>query len=108
MRTTCTLTSRDSKSVNGFAIFLRADAQNGGGRACAEIRRAVLVDGDGPDEGGRRGEDVGESGALAQVAVAVDGDALRRAFFEFLDAGLGPEMGALCSEGWTRKMRRTQ
>ena len=85
----------------GLAVF--ADAENRGGGGGAEVAFAAFAGGYGPDEGGGRGEDFGEAGAFAQMAVAGYGYPLGRAFFELVDAGLGPEVGTLSGGGLRRE-----
>ena len=71
------------------------DAQHGGRRAGGGVGHAVFIHGYRPDKRGGRGEQIGQARTLAQMAVAGDGYALRRAFFEFLHLRLRPEVGAL-------------
>ena len=76
-----------------FAVL--AHAQYRGRRGGSHKGRSAFVDCYRPHECRGCGEYLGQARPLAQMAVAGKRNPLRRALFKLLDAGLGPQVGAL-------------
>ncbi len=92
-------------------LAVLVDAQDGRRRGCAHIGFSVLACDYRPHEGRRCGEHLSQAWPFAEVSVAADGDALRSAFFELIDARLGPQVGALrtgrlCRENNEQRRRK--